>query len=67
MKGHPLIRLRSATRDAFKNLVDTAIERQVAFIIIAGDLYDGDWKDYNSGLFFVSQMVRLQKEKIKCF
>lgn len=66
-EGAPVDKIRSATRDAFKNLVDTAIERQVSFIIIAGDLYDGDWKDYNTGLFFASQMVRLQKEAIKVF
>lgn len=66
-EGAPVDQIRSATRDAFKNLIDTAIENQVAFIIIAGDLYDGDWKDYNTGLFFASQMVRLQKENIKVF
>jgi DNA repair protein SbcD/Mre11 len=66
-EGAPVDKIRSATRDAFKNLVDTAIEREVAFVIIAGDLYDGDWKDYNTGLFFASQMVRLQKELIKVF
>lgn len=66
-EGAPVDQIRSATRDAFRNLVDTAIDRQVAFIIIAGDLYDGDWKDYNTGLFFISQMIRLQKENIKVF
>jgi DNA repair protein SbcD/Mre11 len=66
-EGAPVEKIRSATRDAFRNLVDTAIERKVAFVIIAGDLYDGDWKDYNTGLFFASQMVRLQKEQIKVF
>ncbi|MHC0036998.1 metallophosphoesterase family protein [Pseudoneobacillus sp. C159] len=65
--GAPAEKIRSATRDAFKNLVDVAIEKKVAFVIIAGDLYDGDWKDYNSGLFFANQMVRLQKEQIKVF
>jgi exonuclease SbcD len=66
-EGAPVDKIRSATRDAFKNLVDTAIQNKVSFIIIAGDLYDGDWKDYNTGLFFASQMVRLQKENIKVF
>jgi DNA repair protein SbcD/Mre11 len=66
-EGAPVDKIRSATRDAFKNLVDTAIGNRVSFIIIAGDLYDGDWKDYNTGLFFASQMVRLQKENIKVF
>lgn len=66
-EGAPVDKIRSATRDAFKNLVDTAIEKKVSFVIIAGDLYDGDWKDYNTGLFFASQMVRLQKAEIKVF
>ena len=62
-EGAPVEKIRNATRDAFNHLVETAIDRQVSFIIIAGDLYDGDWKDYNTGLFFVSQMARLQKAK----
>ncbi|NSL50613.1 metallophosphoesterase family protein [Calidifontibacillus erzurumensis] len=66
-EGAPVDKIRSATRDAFKNLIDVAIEKKVAFVIIAGDLYDGDWKDYNTGLFFITQMVRLQKEGIKVF
>jgi DNA repair protein SbcD/Mre11 len=66
-EGAPVDKIRSATRDAFKNLVDTAINSKVNFVIIAGDLYDGDWKDYNTGLFFASQMVRLQKAGIKVF
>ncbi|KMY45182.1 metallophosphoesterase [Bacillus sp. FJAT-27916] len=66
-EGAPVGRLRSATREAFTNLVDLAIERQVDFIIIAGDLYDGDWKDYNTGLYFASEMARLQKEQIPVF
>jgi DNA repair exonuclease SbcCD nuclease subunit len=52
--------LRGATRRAFENLVNLAIEESVDFVVIAGDLYDGDWKDYSTGLFFRAQMVRLQ-------
>ncbi|MBE4908353.1 DNA repair exonuclease [Bacillus luteolus] len=66
-EGAPVDKIRSATREAFKNLIDTAINNEVSFIIIAGDLYDGDWKDYNTGLFFANQMVRLQKENIKVY
>lgn len=50
---------RHCTRRAFANLVDLAIEQDVAFIVIAGDLYDGDWRDYSTGLFFASEMRRL--------
>lgn len=59
--------LRGATRRAFENLVNLAITEKVDFLLIAGDLYDGDWKDYNTGLFFRSQMVRLNKEGIPVF
>ena len=31
----------------------------MAFVVIAGDLHDGDWKDLSTGLFFAEQMRRL--------
>ncbi len=63
----PAERLRTATREAFQNLVGVAVEEQVDFMIIAGDLYDGKWKDYNTGLFFVRQMGRLRAAGIPVF
>ncbi|GGF54667.1 metallophosphoesterase [Azorhizobium oxalatiphilum] len=56
-----------ATRRALENLVAKAIELEVAFLIIAGDVYDGDWKDYATGQFFVRQMGRLARANIKVF
>lgn len=66
-EGAPVEELRQATRRAFENLVDLAIAKGVDFVLIAGDLYDGDWKDYNTGLFLVSQMSRLRKADIPVF
>jgi len=63
----PVEEIRGATRRAFDNLIDLAIEEEVNFILIAGDLYDGAWKDYNTGLFFASRMGRLSKAGIKVF
>ncbi len=63
----PVAEIRGATRRAFDNLIDLAIEEEVAFLLIAGDLYDGDWKDYNTGLFFAARMGRLAKAGIKVF
>ena len=63
----PAERLRTATREAFERLVARAIEEQVDFMVIAGDLYDGDWKDYHTGLFFVRQMGRLRQAGIAVY
>lgn len=60
-------RVRSAPREAFDQLVGLAIERKVDFLIVAGDLYDGDWRDYKTGLFFVGQMGRLNKAGIPVY
>ncbi len=49
----------ACTRRAFRNLVDLAITEDVAFLLIAGDLYDADWKDHGTGLFFAAEMRRL--------
>ena len=59
--------IRTATREALERLVGLAIEEQVSFLIIAGDLYDGDWRDYRTGLFFVSQMGRLNRARIPVY
>ena len=56
-----------ATRKAFENLVGLAIEHRVAFVIIAGDLFDGEWKDFASGQFVVKQFARLDRERIPVF
>ena len=66
-EGSAAERIRTATREAFDQLVGLAIEEQIAFLIIAGDLYDGDWRDYKTGLFFVSQMGRLNKAGIPVY
>jgi len=58
--GAPVEEIRGATRRALENLVDVCLAERVAFLLIAGDIYDGDWKDYNTGLFFHRQMSRLR-------
>ena len=65
--GAPVELLRTATRDAFEGLIDVAIRETVDFIIIAGDLYDGPWRDFRTGLFFVNQMGRLRENNIPAY
>ena len=66
-EGAPIHEIRNATRRALENLVDLAIQQQVALVLIAGDLYDGDWPDHNTGLFFVGQMRRLREAGIALY
>lgn len=64
-EGAPVDEIRSATRRAFDNLIELAIDEEVAFVLLVGDLYDGDWKDYNTGLYFVERMGRLREAGIR--
>jgi len=66
-EGAPVQEIRSAARRALDNLVDLAIQEEVSFVVLAGDLYDGDWRDYNTGLYFVNRMARLHEMGIPVF
>ncbi len=63
----PVEQLRGATRRSFDNLVDLAIDEQAAFVLLAGDIFDGQWKDYNTALYFAQRMSRLHKAGIRVF
>lgn len=65
--GAPVERLRTATRSALERLVDRALGERVDFILLAGDIYDRDWQDFHTGLFFREQMVRLGRAGIRVF
>ncbi len=64
-EGAPVETIRGATRRAFSNLVQLAIRERVDFVILAGDIYDGDWLDYNTGLFFVKEVRELERAGIQ--
>jgi DNA repair exonuclease SbcCD nuclease subunit len=63
-EGAPVEDVRSSTRRAFTNLVDLAIREQVAFVVIAGDLFDGAGRDYHTALFFISEARRLRSADV---
>ena len=60
-EGAPVSEIREATRRAFRRLIERCLEDRIELLLIAGDLYDGDWKDYATGLFFVNQMNLLRE------
>jgi len=63
--GAPVEAVRGATRRALVNLIALAEEERVDFVVIAGDIFDGDWKDFHTGLFFTQQMARLGRVGIR--
>lgn len=66
-EGVPVEQVRVATRHALTNLVDLALEEAVAFIVIAGDLFDGAWDDFSTGLCFCASMRRLKDAGIPVY
>jgi exonuclease SbcD len=63
----PAEEIRAATREAFENLVRRAIELQVAFVVLAGDVFDGRWKDYGTGLWFAARLRELTSQGIHVY
>lgn len=59
--GAPVEAIRSATRRALGALVDLCVEEEAALLLIAGDLYDGDFRDYSTALYFLEQVARLKQ------
>ena len=57
--GAPLPQIRSAPRAAFEALVRLAHEEEVDFVILAGDVTDGSWRDMGTASFFNAQLKAL--------
>ncbi|MGI8557759.1 MAG: metallophosphoesterase family protein [Solirubrobacteraceae bacterium] len=60
----PVDDLRLATRVALGNLVDAAVDEAVDAVLLAGDIFDGDWPHYGTGVHFVAEMGRLREAGI---
>jgi DNA repair protein SbcD/Mre11 len=61
------IRFARASRSAFEDLVTKALEVDVSFVVIAGDVFDGEWKDASIALFLNRQFARLSNRGIPIF
>jgi len=60
-------RFAQATRSAFVALVERTLAAGARFLVIAGDVYDGEWKDSAIGLFFNREIARLDRAGIPVF
>jgi len=58
-EGVPADEIRRAARAAFENLVALAVDEEVAAVVIAGDLYDGDRDDFDTAIYLQRQFARL--------
>lgn len=65
--GAPFERLRDATREAFAQLVELALAQDVAFVLLAGDLYDRECRDWQTPLFLRGQLGLLAEAGIRTF
>ncbi len=63
----PSSQIRGATRQALANLVQLALRERVQFVLLAGDLYDGDWKDWRTGQYLVEQLASLKRANIPVY
>ncbi len=63
----PVAAMRGATRAALVNLVELAIEEACAFVLIAGDLFDGSQRDVSTALFLAKEMGRLGQHGINVY
>lgn len=58
--------LRQATLLTFSNLVDLCIEEGAAFLLVAGDVFDGADRSLRAQLVFRDGLVRLAEKGIRC-
>ena len=60
-------RIEDASRRALDQLVDTAVTEGCRFVVLAGDIFDGELRNIKTGLYFVSRMRRLSEAGIAVF
>lgn len=59
--------LRTATLDAFESLVRLCIEKDAAFLLVAGDIFDGSDRNLRAQLRFRDGVARLAERGIQTF
>ena len=56
-----------ANRRAVEALVAETLASEAKFLVIAGDVFDDDWKDVSTGLFFVRALGELDRKGVPTF
>lgn len=59
--------LQRATHEALRQVVQVAIDEDVDFVVVAGDLYDQEARSVYANEFLVNQFARLDESGIPCY
>ncbi|WP_216829371.1 metallophosphoesterase family protein [Alkalihalobacterium elongatum] len=62
-----LKQIHESSFQSFIRIVDLAIEQQVDFVLISGDLYDHDQRSLKAQLFLRREFARLDKQSIQVY
>jgi exonuclease SbcD len=63
--GAPAQAIRGATRQALESLIELCLDTGAGLLIVAGDIFDGDWKDFSTALYLRSQLARLREAEVE--
>lgn len=66
-EGAPIKKIRLCSRSALEQLVDNTLRERHDFVVIAGDVFDGNWPDFSTGHFFSQQMNKLAQAEIPVY
>lgn len=67
LPAHIFKRVRESTFAALKKLTETAIKQQVDFVVIAGDLFDGEDRSPRAQSRFRTEMLKLAEKDIPVY
>ncbi|MHC4661715.1 MAG: metallophosphoesterase family protein [Planctomycetota bacterium] len=67
MDEHVAQMLRDASLNAFDQLVELALQRECLFVLLAGDIYDGEERGVRAQLRFLNGLKRLSDANVKVF
>lgn len=67
IENSPMEKICQSTRDAFTKLVDAALEKEVDFVILSGDIFDRDSPSTMTRRFFIKEMQRLSEKDIPAY
>lgn len=60
-------KVHQSTFDSFKRIIDGAIEQQVDFVLLVGDLFDREERSVAVDAFLINQLNRLKDHEIEAF